>query len=68
MEDSILASLHPGLEVTHILSFFIMIFIFSIIAGLQCSVNFLLYSKISIHSPLTSTSHMAAYLQEGWKI
>ena len=27
--------------------FFTMIFIFSIIAGLQCSVNFLLYSKVT---------------------
>ena len=27
--------------------YFIMIFIFSIIAGLQCSVNFLLYGKVT---------------------
>ena len=31
----------------YIFSFFIMIFIFSIIVGLQCSVNFLLYSKVT---------------------
>ena len=39
--------------------FFIMIFIFSIIAGLQCSVNFLLYSKINqSHVCIHSFSHI----------
>ena len=31
----------------YLFGFFVMIFIFSIIAGLQCSVNFLLYSKVT---------------------
>ena len=34
--------------------FFLMIFIFSIIVGLQCFVNFLLYSKVS-QSPMYIT-------------
>ena len=33
---------HPSL-----LNFFLMSFIFSIIVGLQCSVNFLLFSKVT---------------------
>ena len=44
-----------------------MIFIFSIIAGLQCSVNFLLYSKVTqshIHilfSPIIILPHVTRY-------
>ena len=34
---------------------FLMVFIFSVIAGLQCSVNFLLYSKVT-------QSHMHVYI------
>ena len=34
---------------------FLMIFIFSVLAGLQCSVNFLLYSKVT-------QSHIQVYI------
>ena len=38
-----------------LLKFFLMIFIFSIIVGIQCSINFLLYSKVT-------QSHMHLYI------
>ena len=42
-----------GLILDSLFTFFIVIFIFSIIAGLQCSVNFLLYSMVTqLHVPV----------------